>query len=90
MLNFDWDIAKDQKIRAERGVGFEAAVMAVNEGKILDDFSHPNVKRYPAQRIFVIAINAYAYLVPYVQDGDNVFLKTIIPSRKATRQYLNK
>lgn len=59
----------------------------IENGDILDDYEHPNQKKYPEQRIMVIGINNYAYLVPYVEDEDELFLKTIIPSRKATEGY---
>ncbi len=55
---------------------------------VLDVLEHPNKKSYPGQKIAIVSIDDYAYLVPYVQDGDDIFLKTIIPSRKATREYL--
>ena len=55
---------------------------------LLDDISHPNKDKYPHQRVFVVAIDEYAYLVPYVENDEEIFLKTVIPSRIATRQYL--
>ncbi len=64
-----------------------AAGLFIEKGEILDDYLHPNQKRYPEQRIMVIGINNYAYLVPYVEDAEEIFLKTIIPSRKATDIY---
>lgn len=64
--------------------------MAVEEGRILDTYDHPNQKRYPGQKIMVVEIDNYAYLVPYVRNEEKVFLKTIIPSRKATKKYLRR
>jgi len=62
--------------------------MAIDEGRVLDEFENPNKKRYPNQRILVVEIESYAYYVPYVEDEDKIFLKTIFPSRKATKKYL--
>jgi uncharacterized DUF497 family protein len=87
---FDWDEAKNKKLQQERGVSFEEVVVAINEGRLLTILVHPNQKRYPNQKIFVVDINEYAYLVPFVEDDEKIFLKTIIPSRKATRNYIVK
>ncbi|WP_379910541.1 DUF4258 domain-containing protein [Marinobacterium aestuariivivens] len=73
---------------SERGVSFEDVVFALQSGGLLDDLVHPNKERYPNQRIFVVRIDDYAWLVPYVEDDKAFFLKTIIPSRKATKEYL--
>jgi hypothetical protein len=62
-------------------------VFHIEKGDILDDYQHPNQQKYAGQRIMVIGINNYAYLIPYVEDRDEMFLKTIIPSRKATERY---
>lgn len=88
MKYFDWDEQKNTKLLAEREVCFEDVQMAVEEGKVLDNISHNNKVRYPNQKMFVVQINDYAYLVPYVEDDTKIFLKTIIPSRKATKKYL--
>jgi len=85
---FDWDKAKNQKLVSERNISFEEVKIAINEGKVLDDFDHPNKKRYPNQGIMVVEIDNYAYYIPYVQDEEKVFLKTIFPSRRATKKYL--
>lgn len=74
----------------ERTVSFEDVQTAVEENKILEDKLHPNQKRYPNQKMLVVEIKGYAYLVPYVENGERLFLKTIIPSRKATRDYLKQ
>jgi len=90
MKYFDWDQKKNAELKRERDTGFEEALVAIEEGNILDIVEHPNKKRYPNQKIFVIKINNYAYLVPFAEDDEKLFLKTIIPSRKATKQYLIK
>jgi len=77
-------------LRIDRGVSFEAVVVAIETGGLLDILAHPNQAKYPRQRILVVAADDYAYLVPFVEDEDCYFLKTIIPSRKATRDYLQQ
>ena len=90
MKFFDWDDAKNAKLRAERGIGFEEIVFYIERGDLLDILEHPNPDRYAGQRIFVVRRDDYVYLVPFVEDEQTVFLKTIIPSRKATKQYLGE
>lgn len=85
---FAWDDAKNAKLRAERGIGSEEVVFHIERGDLLDVLEHPNADRYTGQRIFVVRRDDYMYLVPFVEDEHTVFLKTIIPSRKATKQYL--
>ena len=87
---FDWDDAKNAKLRAERGIGFEDIVFHIERGDLLDVLAHPNPGRYAGQRIFVVRREDYVYLVPFVEDEHTVFVKTIIPSRKATKQYLGE
>ena len=79
MKYFDWNSQKNEKLREERDIGFEDCLLAIEEDKILDILEHKNKKRYPNQKIFVLEISGYAYLVPFVEDKDKVFLKTIIP-----------
>ncbi len=77
-------------LKASRGICFEDVVFFIEKGEILDDYLHPNQKAYPGQRIMVIGVANYAYLVPYVENDEELFLKTIIPSRKATQLYLGE
>jgi len=63
--------------------------MHLAAGDILDIIEHPNSKRYGGQRIFIVKMNNYAWLVPFVESEKEIFLKTIIPSRKATKKYLS-
>lgn len=84
MKYFAWDDAKNAKLRKERGIGFEDVVFHIERGDLLDILEHPNPDRYAGQRIFVVRRGDYVYLVPFVEDKYTVFLKTIIPSRKAT------
>jgi uncharacterized DUF497 family protein len=87
---FAWDEAKNGKLRADRGVAFEEIVFHIQHGDLLDVLEHPNPDRYGGQRIFVVRREDCVYLVPFVEDAHTVFLKTISPSRKATKQYLGE
>jgi predicted DNA binding CopG/RHH family protein len=82
---FAWDDAKNAKLKADRGIGLEDVVFHIERGDLLDILEHPNPDRYAGQRIFVVQREDYVYLVPFVEDERSVFLKTIIPSRKATK-----
>jgi len=88
MKYFSWSAEKNELLKKERKVSFEEAVLCIEKGKLLDILEHPNPEKYPGQRIFVINIRGYACLVPFSETDDEVMLKTIIPSRKATRKYL--
>jgi len=90
MKYINWNTEKSLKLKESRGICFEDIVFFIEKGDILDDYLHPNQKKYPQQRIMVIGINNYAYLVPYVEDEEEIFLKTIIPSRKATENYFGE
>ena len=85
---FSWSPEKNRLIQATRGISFEEVVFHVAKGDVLDILEHPNQEKYSGQRIMVVNVEGYAYLVPFVEDDREVFLKTIIPSRKATRDYL--
>lgn len=90
MKPFRWSPEKGEVLKQERGVSFEQIVVAMESGGLLDILSHPNPAKFPNQRILVVNCDSYAYLVPYVEDEDCYFLKTVIPSRKATRDYLKR
>ena len=90
MKYFAWDEAKNSKLKDDRGVGFEDIVFHIERGDLLDVLEHPNPDRYGGQRIYVVKRDDYVYLVPFVEDDTAIFLKTIIPSRKATKQYLGE
>ena len=90
MRYFTWSAEKNERLRRERGISFEEVVFHIERGDVLDLLENPNQQRYPGQRIFVVAVEQYVYLVPFVESENDVFLKTIIPSRKATRQYLGE
>lgn len=88
MEYFAWDAEKNEVLRRERGVSFEEVVFHIEKGDLLDLIDHPNSDKYPHQKMYVVRISDYAFLIPFVQDGDEVFLKTIIPNRKATKIYI--
>ncbi len=90
MKQINWNATKNQQLIFERGISFEDIVFYLQRGALLDDIEHPNSVKYPNQRVFVINIDDYAYLVPYVENQKEIFLKTVIPSRKATKIYLGK
>lgn len=85
---FDWSIEKNAILKKERWISFEEIVWAIWEWKLLDIINHPNQAKYPNQQIFCVQVYEYVYLVPFVKNGEIIFLKTIISSRKATKQYL--
>ena len=90
MKPFRWSPEKNESLTVDRGVSFETMVVAIESGGLLDILAHPNPAKYPRQRVLVVAADNYVYLVPFVEEDDCFFLKTIIPSRKATRDYLNQ
>lgn len=88
--NFDYSPEKNAYLKKVRGISFEEVELAIDEGKILDVIEVQNIKEHPNQKMYVININDYVYLVPFVRNGDVAFLKTIFPSRKFTKLYLKK
>jgi uncharacterized DUF497 family protein len=83
-----WNSEKNVCLKQERGVSFETVRLAIAQGLLLDVIEHPNQETYSHQRIFVVRVSEYAYLIPFVEDEETIFLKTIIPSRKMTDKYL--
>lgn len=90
MKPFRWNHDKNETLKIERSISFEEIVLAIEADGLLDELRHPNTDKYPNQFVLVVALDDYAYLVPYVEEEEYFFLKTIIPSRKATRDYLQK
>ena len=90
MKYFDWDRTKNEKLKADREVSFEDIVNGIDNGKLIITLDHPNQKRYPGQRMYIVNINGYAYVVPFIEDKEKKFLKTIFPSRKMTEKYIIK
>ena len=87
MNTFRWSQEKNAELKRNRRVSFEDVVLAIDSGGLLDVVEHPNRLRYPTQAVFVVVVTGYVYLVPFVEEPEYIFLKTIIPSRKATREY---
>lgn len=88
MRYFVWNMEKNESLIKERGVSFERVVQYIGNEQVLDVVKHPNASKYPNQYMFILEIDHYVYLVPFVENDNEIFLKTIIPSRKATRKYL--
>ncbi len=87
MKTYRWSEKKNEQLKQSRGISFEDVVLALESGGLLDVLAHPNSRRYPNQKVLVVAVMEYVYLVPHVEESEYLFLKTIIPSRKATRDY---
>lgn len=88
MSGFDWSDEKNEILERTRHVCFEEVVVCIQNGDVLDVIRHPNRERYPNQNMIVLNVDGYVWFVPYVKAKGVRFLKTIIPSRKATREYL--
>ena len=88
MKVFRWDNEKNEKLKKGRGVCFEQVVLLMEREDVLDTIEHPNQDKYLGQKVAIVKIEIYIHLVPYVQERDEIFLKTIIPSRKATKKYV--
>ncbi len=88
MKYYDWDEEKNELLKQIRGVSFEQVVLAIEIGDLVDRVKHPNPARYPNQKVFLVKIEDYIYSVPYIENNDKIFLKTIMPNRKATKKYL--
>lgn len=85
---YDWDSDKNKMLISSRGVSFEEVVAILESGDVLDVIEHPNREKYGHQQMYILEINGYVYLVPFVQGKNKIFLKTIIPNRKAQKKYL--
>ena len=86
--SFGWSTKKNQRHIEQRRISVESVVSAIEQGGLLDVLEHPNQDRYPGQLIYVVESDEYIFLVPFVKQADGTrFLKTIIPSRKATKAY---
>lgn len=85
-----WNADKNVELMLEREVSFEEVLSSIEQGGLLATLGHPNALKYPNQRIWVVKIRGYAHLVPFVETQEEIFLKTIMPSRKATKQYLDE
>jgi len=88
MKYHSWNNDKNEKLKQERGISFEDVIYYIEHDKLLVILEHNKQEKYPGQRIYILEINKYVYLVPFVETENGIFLKTIIPSRKATKKYL--
>ena len=86
-MQFTWSSSKNDWLRKERDISFEEILILIDQGCLIDVVDHPNQSKYPEQRIFIINVQGYVYLAPFKEHSDRIELKTIIPSRKATRKY---
>ncbi len=83
-----WKEEKNNWLKANRNISFEDVELAILENRVLDILEHHNKERYPDQKLLIVEINNYAYVVPYIEKGEDIFLITIFPSRKFTKKYL--
>ena len=90
MKYFDWSEEKNEWLKDKRKISFEDVMHAIEEGGLLNIEMHPNQKKYPGQQMLTVHIGGYAYNVPFVEDDEKLFLKTVIPSRKSTKKYITK
>ena len=90
MKHYAWNAEKNEMLKKERGISFEDVVFHIGAGDVVDIFEHPNQERYSGQRILIVVVEDYAYLVPFVESDEEIFLKTIISSRKGTKQYVGE
>ena len=85
---YEFSPDKNNWLKKERGLSFDEIIAAIENDQLLDVLIHPNQAKYPSQKIYVVNISSYAFLIPFIEEEHHIFLKTIIPSRKATKQYL--
>ncbi len=86
-MRYEWNPKKNEKLKRERNISFEQIVFHLSQGDVWKTADHPDQDNYPGQRIYFVIVEDYIYLVPFVAEDEYVFLKTIIPSRKATRNF---
>ena len=84
----DWSHEKNEFLKKERNISFEEIALHLSEGRLWKVTEHPNPKKYPNQRVFLVPVNDYIFFVPFIMDGEKFFLKTAFASRQATRDYL--
>jgi hypothetical protein len=87
MKIFDWNDEKNERLKRTRKVSFEQVELAIASGDLIDRIKHANPAKYPNQEVFLVKIENYVYSVPYIEDDEKIFLKTIIPNGKATKKY---
>lgn len=90
MKQFHWNEDKNRLLKASRNISFEEVVQAIKDGKLIETKTHPNQLKYPGQKIFLVEIDNYIYTIPFVEDSQVVFMKTIYPDRILTKKYLGE
>ena len=86
-MRYEWNPEKNEWLKKERNISFEQIVFHLSQGDIWKTANHPDQKNHPGQRIYLVLVEDYIYMIPFVIEDEYVFLKTIIPSRKATKDY---
>jgi uncharacterized DUF497 family protein len=86
-MQYEWNSKKNEWLKRERNISFEQVIFHLSQGDVWRTSDHPDQKNYPGQKIYFVVIDDYVYLVPYIIEKEYIFLKTIIPSRKATKRY---
>lgn len=91
-MTFDWDEEKNSKLKAERNISFEEIILCINENRIVDVIKNPNSENYPNQHMYLVNYDNYIYVVPFIEnkEKEEIFLKTIFPSRFYTKKYLSR
>ncbi|MFH1772726.1 MAG: toxin [Candidatus Omnitrophota bacterium] len=89
-MKYEWDPEKNNWLKEKRNISFEQIIFHLSQGDIWRVADHPDQKNYPGQKIYFVIVESYVYLVPHIIEKDYTFLKTIIPSRKATKMYKEK
>lgn len=88
VTEFLFDSEKNDLLKQTRSISFEKIIALIESGCLVGVLKHPNSKKYPDQEFYIVDVEGYAHVVPYVKDGNRVFLKTIFPSRRATKEFL--
>lgn len=83
---YAFDPDKNAWLVVERGISFEQIIALIEGGKLIQVLEHPDRARYPNQLLYEVDVDGYVYVVPVVREGRILFLKTVYPSRKATRK----
>lgn len=89
-MKYEWNPGKNEWLKKERKISFEQIIFHLSQGDVWKTSDHPDQIKYPGQKIFFVIVETYIYLVPHIIEEEHVFLKTIIPSRKATKDYLRE
>ena len=89
-MEFEWNSEKNEWLKKEREISFETIIFHLAQGDLWKVSDHPDQSKYPGQRVYYVKVDDYIYMVPHIKEDKKVFLKTIIPSRKATRDYIGE